>query len=32
MNKEFYKITLKSINKCSTDIDNVMCGYCLKKI
>jgi predicted GIY-YIG superfamily endonuclease len=33
-NKEFYKITLKHalkfINKCSTDIDNIKCGYCLK--
>ena len=33
-NKEFYKITLNSalkfINKCSTNIDNIMCGYCLQ--
>ena len=33
-NKEFYKITLKStlkfINKCSTNINNIMCGCCLK--
>ena len=33
-NKEFYKITLKSalkfINKCSSHLNNISCGYCLK--
>ena len=34
-NKEFYKISLNSalkfINKCSSDINNISCGYCLKE-
>ena len=34
-NKEFYKVSLKSalnfINKCDDTLNNILCGYCLKK-
>ena len=34
-NKEFYKTTLnyalKFIKKCSSNINNISCGYCLKR-
>jgi prophage antirepressor-like protein len=34
-NKEFYKVSLNSalrfINKCSNDINNISCGYCIKE-